>query len=159
MAQNSNPGSIWAYSFFRPVLVTGLIEALLTQYFQILAIRAGNPKSPMLRGGKPALLFPIGWQIDVQMGWSRGKGKRRAVLGIGNSLYKQKRKHALVPAPLLRRRSSSHEGFPTPKIALIREKTALMFWDIPAPWPVWLSGAFSQRKITANSTYWEAKLR
>ena len=33
-----------------------------------------------------------------------------------------------------------------------------MFWDIPAPWPVWLSGAFSQRKITANSTYWKAKL-
>ena len=33
-----------------------------------------------------------------------------------------------------------------------------MFWDIPAPWPVWLLGAFSQRKITANSTYWKAKL-
>ena len=83
MAQNSNLGSTWAYSFFRPVLVTGLIEALLTQYFQILAIRAGNPKLPLLRGRKPALLFPIGWQIVVQTGWSRGKGKRRAVLGIG----------------------------------------------------------------------------
>jgi hypothetical protein len=33
-----------------------------------------------------------------------------------------------------------------------------MFWDIPAPWPVWLSGAFSELKITANSTYWKAKL-
>jgi len=28
-----------------------------------------------LRGGKPALLFPIGWLITVQMGWGRGKGK------------------------------------------------------------------------------------
>jgi hypothetical protein len=26
-----------------------------------------------LRGEKPVLLFPIGWQIAVQMGWSRGK--------------------------------------------------------------------------------------
>jgi hypothetical protein len=34
-----------------------------------------------------------------------------------------------------------------------------MFWDIPAPWPVWLSGAFSQRKIIANSGRWEAKVR
>jgi len=33
-----------------------------------------------------------------------------------------------------------------------------MFWDIPAPWPVWLLGAFSELKITANSTYWKAKL-
>ena len=51
----------------------------------------------------------------------------------------------------------SRGGVPTPKIARIREKTARMFWDIPAPWPVWQSGAFSQRKITADSTYWEAK--
>jgi len=33
-----------------------------------------------------------------------------------------------------------------------------MFWDIPSPWPVWLSGAFSELKITANSGRWEAKL-
>jgi len=43
-------------------------------------------------------------------------------------------------------------------MALIREKTALMFWDILDLWPVWLSGAFSELKITANSTYWKAKL-
>jgi hypothetical protein len=89
-AQNGNQGSILVYSLFGRFLVTGLIEALLTQYFQILAIRAWNPKSPMLRGKKPALLFPFGGQIAVQTGWSRGKGKRRAVLGIGNSLYRQK---------------------------------------------------------------------
>jgi hypothetical protein len=33
-----------------------------------------------------------------------------------------------------------------------------MFWDIPGSKPVWLSGAFSELKITANSTYWKAKL-
>jgi hypothetical protein len=33
-----------------------------------------------------------------------------------------------------------------------------MFWDILDLWPVWLSGAFSELKITANSTYWKAKL-
>jgi hypothetical protein len=47
---------------------------------------------------------------------------------------------------------------PNSKIARIREKTALLFWDIPGSKPVWLSGAFSQRKITANSGRWEAKL-
>jgi hypothetical protein len=65
--------------------------------------------------------------------------------------HKNGREPALLPAPRLHRRLSSPEGFPTPKIALIREKTARMFWDIPAPWPIWLSGAFSQRKITANA--------
>ena len=44
-------------------------------------------------------------------------------------------------------------------LALIRENAALLFWDIPDAKPVWLSEAFSQLKITANSTYWEAKLR
>jgi hypothetical protein len=33
-----------------------------------------------------------------------------------------------------------------------------LFSDIPGSKPVWLSGAFSKRKITANSTYREAKL-
>jgi hypothetical protein len=91
------------------------------------------------------------------MGWSRGnEGKG----GFGGSKIPLKtgREPALLPVPLLRRRLSSQEGFPTPKRARIREKTARMFWDIPGSKPVWLSGAFSQRKITANSTYWEAKL-
>jgi hypothetical protein len=43
-------------------------------------------------------------------------------------------------------------------LALIQQNAALLFWDIPDSKPVWLSGAFSQLKITANSTYWEAKL-
>jgi hypothetical protein len=91
------------------------------------------------------------------MGWSRGK--REKGLFWGSKIpHKTGREPALLPAPLLRRRPSSWEGVPTPKIALIREKTALMFWDIPGSKPVWLSGAESTQKITANSTYWKAKL-
>jgi hypothetical protein len=37
----------------------------------------------ILPGDKPALLFPFGWQIAVQMGWGLGKWKRTPVLGIG----------------------------------------------------------------------------
>jgi len=33
-----------------------------------------------------------------------------------------------------------------------------LFWDIPGSKPVWLSGAESKLKITANSTYWKADL-
>jgi len=91
--------------------------------------------------------------------WAGAGGMREKDLLWGSKIpHKTGRESPLVPAPLLRRRLSSHEEVPTPKIALIREKTARMFWDIPAPWPVWLSGAFSELKITANSTYWEAKL-
>jgi len=81
MAQNSNLGSIWAYSFFRPVLVTGLIEALLTQYFQKRAIRAWNPKSPDLRGEKPALLFVLAGRSLFRWAGVGGNGKR-PVVGI-----------------------------------------------------------------------------
>ena len=89
---------------------------------------------------------------------SKGKTGKSLFSGIWNS-HKTRRKPALLPVPLLRRRLSSHEGFPTPKMALIRGKTALLFWDIHGSKPVWLSGAFSQRKIAANSTYWKAKVR
>jgi hypothetical protein len=49
-------------------------------------------------------------------------------------------------------------GVPIPEIALIREKTALLFWESHDSLPIRLSGAESKLKITANSTYWEAKL-
>jgi hypothetical protein len=103
------------------------------------------------------------WEADLRFHgpkYGLGDGVRERKGGFGDLKFPTKpaREPALEPAPLLRRRLSSREGFPTPKIALIREKTALMFWDIPAPWPVWLSGAFSELKITANSTYWEAKV-
>jgi len=67
-AQNGNQGSILAYSLFGRFMVTGLIGALLIIFFRIPAIRTWDPKSPFLRGGKPALLFPFGWQIVVRMG-------------------------------------------------------------------------------------------
>jgi len=81
-AQNDNRGSILAYSLFGRFLVTGFIGAFLNPYFQIPGIWAWNPKSPILRGEKPALLFPFGWQIAVQMGWSRGNEGKRPVLGV-----------------------------------------------------------------------------
>jgi len=52
-----------------------------------------------------------------------------------------------------------HEGSPAPKIALIREITALLFWDSFNSPSIRLSGAEPKLKITANSTYWEANLR
>ena len=82
IARNGNQGSIRAYSFFMPVLVTGRIGALLSTFFRIPALRAWNQKSPVLRGGKPVLLFPIGRQIAVQMGWSRAKTGKRPVMGV-----------------------------------------------------------------------------
>jgi hypothetical protein len=48
---------------------------------------------------------------------------------------------------------------PTPKPALIREKRALFFPDNPLARPVLLSGPEPELKMTANSTYREAKLK
>jgi len=48
----------------------------------------------VLRGGKPALVFPFGGQITVQMAWSRGKtGKKTCFMGRS----KRKLKKGLVP--------------------------------------------------------------
>jgi len=44
----------------------------------------------------------------------------------------------------------------TLKISLIREKPALLFWDIPGLKPVWLSGTVMLPEMTANNTYWKA---
>ena len=51
------------------------------------------------------------------------------------------------------------EGFLPSKIALIREKTALIFSEYSILQPNGLSGAESTQKITANSTYPKAKLQ
>jgi hypothetical protein len=66
-------------------LVTGLIGAFLSTFFRIPGVRAGNQKSPVLRGGKPALLFPFGWQIVFEMGWSMRKQKEGLFWGCGFS--------------------------------------------------------------------------
>ena len=51
------------------------------------------------------------------------------------------------------------EGFLPSKTALIREKTALIFSEYSILLPIGLSGSEPTQKITANSTYWEAKLK
>jgi len=62
------------------------------------------------------------------------------------------------PQPVSPSETIPHEGSSTPEIALIREKTALLFWESRDSLPIRLSGAESKLKITANSTYWEANL-
>jgi hypothetical protein len=52
-----------------------------------------------------------------------------------------------------------HERFPIPKIALIHEKATLLFQEYFILVPIRLIRAESTQKITANSTYWEAKLK
>jgi hypothetical protein len=52
-----------------------------------------------------------------------------------------------------------HKRFTTPRITLIREKTTLLFWEYFILALFGLSGAESTQKITANGTYWEAKLK
>ena len=44
------------------------------------------------------------------------------------------------------------------KTALIQGKTALMFSECSILMFIWLFGVKSTQKITANSTYWKAKL-
>ena len=60
------------------------------------------------------------------------------------------------PQPISPSETIPHDGSSTPEIALIREKTALLFWESRDSLPIRLSGAESKLKITANSTYWEA---
>jgi hypothetical protein len=68
MAQNDNPGSILPYQVSGRVPVTGLIRVLLIAFSRITDFRDQNRKQPVLPGGKPALLFPIGWRIVPAMG-------------------------------------------------------------------------------------------
>jgi hypothetical protein len=49
-------------------------------------------------------------------------------------------------------------AIPEGHLALNRENAAPLFWESRYLKPVWQSGAISQRKITANSGRWEAKV-
>ena len=71
IARNDNRGSNRAYHFFRGIPVTGLIGALFALFFRITEDWTQNPEQGMETGGKPALLFPIGWRIVYQITWSR----------------------------------------------------------------------------------------
>jgi hypothetical protein len=92
------------------------------------------------------------------MGWSREELKEGLFLnvpGFPRSIIKDM--HFLQPGSPSE--TIPQKGSPTPKIALIREKTALLFWESRDSLSIRLSGAEPKLKITANSTYWEAKLR
>ena len=43
-------------------------------------------------------------------------------------------------------------------LAFNRKNAALLLWDLPNSYPVWLSGAIAQPEKSAHSTYWEVKL-
>jgi hypothetical protein len=62
------------------------------------------------------------------------------------------------PQPVSPSETFPHEEVPVPEIALIRGITALLFWESFNSLSIRLSGAEPKLKITANSTYWEAKL-
>jgi hypothetical protein len=62
------------------------------------------------------------------------------------------------PLPVSSSETIPQEGSPAPEIALIREITALLFWESRDSLPVCLSEAEPKLKITANSTYWKANL-
>jgi hypothetical protein len=107
-------------------------------------------------GVKPALLFPFGWQISGEINHNYRLGEKTLFWGsvipqkpVENLLFYL---HYFSVGDYLPVKESN------PKISLIREKPALLFWDIPGSKPVWLSEAESKLKITANSTYWEANL-
>jgi hypothetical protein len=51
------------------------------------------------------------------------------------------------------------ERFLPSKTALIREKATLLFREYFILPPIGLSGAEPTQEITANSTYWEAKVK
>jgi len=75
-ARNDNQGSEWDYPFPARLLVTGLIGPLLAPYFLDYDIQARNQESLILRGGKPALIFPFGWQIGASDGLGEGNEKK-----------------------------------------------------------------------------------
>ena len=138
-------------------MVTGLIRAFFISYFQIPGIRARNPKLPILRGEKPALLFSFDWQNSFFMGWSIGK-RKRPVFRIRNSPKKLRRKPAFLPSKHLTSEILLPGRVVNPNTAQIRKKTSTNVLDIPDLWPVWLSGTIPELKITTNSTCREATL-
>jgi hypothetical protein len=100
----------------------------------------------------------MGGETQGGLRGSRVKGKRTPVLGSG-IFPKHQAGHACYSQTYSPSETFLSEAFQPPKIALIRGKTALMFSEYFILPPIGLSGAESTQKITANSTYWEAKLK
>jgi hypothetical protein len=86
------------------------------------------------------------------------KGKRSPVFGDRDFSQntRQDMNFLLVHSPS---ETFHHKWFPTPRIALIREKATQIFREYFILALICLSGAESTQKITANSTYREAKLK
>jgi hypothetical protein len=92
------------------------------------------------------------------MGWSREELKEGLFLNVPG-FPRSTMRDIHFPQPGSPSETFPQAGVPTPKIALIREKTALLFWNSFNSLSIRLSGAESAQKITANSTYWVANLR
>jgi hypothetical protein len=90
------------------------------------------------------------------MGWSREEMKEGllSLPGFPRSTIRDIHFHQ----PVSPSETIPQEGSPIPEIALIREITALLFWESRDSSSIRLSGVESKLKITANSTYWEANL-
>jgi len=63
IARNGNQASIQAYQNFGGAPVTGLNRGFLESCFRITDYPVRNTELRAIRGEKPALIFPIGWQI------------------------------------------------------------------------------------------------
>jgi hypothetical protein len=79
-AQNSNPGSIWDYFIFDRIQVTGLNKAFLIIFSAIAGLWDWFAEQRILRGEKPAFVFPFGGRISAQvehiMSHKKGWGKK-----------------------------------------------------------------------------------
>ena len=91
------------------------------------------------------------------MGGSRGKGEKGLFCAC-QEFSRSTMKDIHFPQPVSPSETIPHEESPTPEIALIREKTAPLFWESHDSLSIQLSGVEPKLKITANSTYWEANL-
>lgn len=63
IARIGNQGSIGAFQIFGGVSGTGLNRGFSGSCFRITDYPVRNAKRRIMRGEKPALIFPIGWQI------------------------------------------------------------------------------------------------
>ena len=125
--------------------------------FKPSSILRFNARKRILKAGKCTLMDAFGRQNSDGLGGSTVKGKGTPVLGSG--IFQKTWGDVQSSQTYSPSETFHHERLPTPQIALIRGKTALMFSEYCILVPICLSGAESTQKITANSTYWEEKLK
>jgi len=127
------------------------------QYFQVSDNRIGEVRcdgQPVLQGEKvPGKgddsenfegYLPERYR-DQQRCAENHSFTRKQLSGVGS-----RAKTCSFTFMILRRGLSYREGILTPKITLIYEKTAPLFWEIPDLWPVWLPGAVLWRKLCCS---------